>query len=48
MFKTLDKWIFTEFPSVLKYLVYKDGKVSLVKILKAKKQMMYQKTVKKF
>jgi hypothetical protein len=36
MFKTLDKWIFTEFPSVLKYLVYKDGKVSLVKNIKSK------------
>jgi hypothetical protein len=30
-FKTLDKWLFTDFSSVLKYLVYKDGKVSLVK-----------------
>ena len=36
MFKTLDKWIYTEFPSVLKYLVYKDGKVSLVKNIKNK------------
>jgi hypothetical protein len=36
MFKTLDKWIYTEFPSVLKYLVYKDGKVSLVKNIKSK------------
>lgn len=31
MYKTLDKWIYTEFPSVLKYLTYKDGKVGLVK-----------------
>ena len=36
MFKTLDKWIFTEFPSVLKYLVYKDGKVTLIKNIKNK------------
>lgn len=36
MFKTLDKWIFTEFPSVLKYLVYKDGKVALIKNIKNK------------
>jgi hypothetical protein len=36
MFKTLDKWIYTEFPSVLKYLIYKDGKVSLVKNIKNK------------
>ena len=33
MYKTLDKWIFNDFPSVLKYLVYKDGKVSLIKKL---------------
>jgi hypothetical protein len=36
MFKTLDKWIYTEFPSVLKYLVYKDGKVTLIKNIKNK------------
>jgi hypothetical protein len=30
-FKTLDKWIYTDFSSVLKYLQYKDGKVSLIK-----------------
>ena len=30
-FKTLDKWIFTDFSSVLKYLTYKDGKVNLIK-----------------
>jgi hypothetical protein len=33
MYKTLDKWIYDEFPSVLKYLVYRDGKVSLIKKL---------------
>jgi hypothetical protein len=33
MYKTLDKWIFHDFPSVLKYLVYRDGKVSLIKKL---------------
>jgi hypothetical protein len=33
MYKTLDKWIFNDFPSVLKYLVYRDGKVSLIKKL---------------
>jgi hypothetical protein len=33
MYKTLDKWIYQDFPSVLKYLVYKDGKVSLIKKL---------------
>ena len=33
MYKMLDKWIYTEFPSVLKYLVYSNGKVSLVKSL---------------
>ena len=33
MYKTLDKWIYNDFPSVLKYLVYKDGKVSLIKKL---------------
>jgi hypothetical protein len=32
-FKTLDKWIFTEFPSVLKYLVATNNKVSLIKKL---------------
>lgn len=31
MYKTLDKWIYTEFSSVLKYLIYKDGKVVLIK-----------------
>lgn len=31
MYKTLDKWVYTEFPSVLKYLLYKDGKVVLIK-----------------
>ena len=31
MYKTLDKWLYTEFPSVLKYLTYKDGKVALIK-----------------
>jgi len=30
-FKTLDKWLFTDFSSVLKFLVNKDGKVSLIK-----------------
>jgi hypothetical protein len=30
-FKTLDKWLFTDFSSVLKYLVSRDGKVSLIK-----------------
>ena len=30
-FKTLDKWLFTDFSSVLKFLVSKDGKVSLIK-----------------
>ena len=30
-FKTLDKWIYTDFSSVLKYLNYRDGKVSLIK-----------------
>ena len=30
-FKTLDKWLFTDFSSALKYLVNKDGKVSLIK-----------------
>jgi hypothetical protein len=33
MYKTLDKWIYQDFPSVLKYLVYRDGKVSLIKKL---------------
>jgi hypothetical protein len=33
MYKTLDKWIYHDFPSVLKYLVYRDGKVSLIKKL---------------
>jgi hypothetical protein len=32
-FKTLDKWLFTEFPSVLKYLVATNNKVSLIKKL---------------
>lgn len=32
-FKTLDKWLFTEFSSALKFLVNKDGKVSLIKKL---------------
>ncbi len=32
-FKTLDKWLFTDFSSVLKYLVSRDGKVSLIKKL---------------
>jgi hypothetical protein len=32
-FKTLDKWIFTDFSSILKYLTYKDGTVSLIKNL---------------
>ena len=31
MYKTIDKWIYSDFSSVLKYLTYKDGKVSLVK-----------------
>lgn len=29
-FKTLDKWIFTDFSSILKYLTYKDDKVYLI------------------
>ncbi len=33
MYKTLDKWIYNDFPSVLKYLVYKEGKVTLIKKL---------------
>ncbi len=33
MYKTLDKWIYQDLPSVLKYLVYRDGKVSLIKKL---------------
>ena len=32
-FKTLDKWLFTDFSSVLKYLVSRDGKISLIKKL---------------
>jgi hypothetical protein len=36
MYKALDKWIYNDFPSVLKYLVYKDGKVSLIKKLSDK------------
>ena len=31
LYKTLDKWIFTEFPSVLKYLVVDNKKVRVVK-----------------
>jgi hypothetical protein len=30
-FKTLDKWIYTEFPSVLKYLVSNNNTISLIK-----------------
>jgi len=33
LFKTLDKWIYTEFPSVFKYLVSANNKVSLIKKL---------------
>jgi hypothetical protein len=32
-FKTLDKWLFTDFSSVLKFLVNRDGKISLIKKL---------------
>jgi hypothetical protein len=31
LYKTLDKWIFNEFPSVLKYLVVENNTVKLVK-----------------
>ena len=31
LYKTLDKWIFNEFPSVLKYLVVENDKVKVVK-----------------
>ena len=38
LYKTLDKWIFTEFPSVLKYLKVDNGSVKLVKSLDEKEK----------
>jgi hypothetical protein len=47
MYKTLDKWIYTEFPSVLKYLTYKDGKVALIKKIEDKESNSVSKDSEK-